>query len=131
MMQAPANPAAPLLDVEHLTVSFRVDGVWRPVVRDLGFTIAPRETVAVVGESGSGKSVTALSVMRLLPERSSRIEGTIRLAGQDLLGLSEKRMRDIRGGAIGMIFQEPMTSLNPVVPAGRQVAEALIRHRGL
>jgi peptide/nickel transport system ATP-binding protein len=126
MTQAPA-----LLSVEHLTTSFRTAGAWLPVVRDLSFTIAARETVAVVGESGSGKSVTALSIMRLLPERSSRIEGSIRLDERDLLALPEKAMRDIRGGAIGMIFQEPMTSLNPVLTAGRQVAEAVRRHRGL
>jgi peptide/nickel transport system ATP-binding protein len=123
--------AAAMIEVERLTVSFRANGIWQPVVRDLGFSIAPRETVAVVGESGSGKSVTALAIMRLLPERSSRIEGSIRLDGQDLLVLPEKRMRDVRGGAIGMIFQEPMTSLNPVLPIGRQMAEALIRHRRL
>ena len=120
-----------LVSVENLTVSFRGAGGWQPVVRDLSFSIAPRETLAVVGESGSGKSVTALSIMRLLPTRAARIEGAIRLGGEDLLALPEARMRDIRGGAIGMIFQEPMTSLNPVLTAGRQVAEALRRHRAL
>ena len=87
--------------------------------------------MAVVGESGSGKSVTALSIMRLVPENTGRIEGDILLEGQSLPALSEERMRDVRGGRIGMIFQEPMTSLNPVLTVGAQVSEVLIRHRGL
>jgi peptide/nickel transport system ATP-binding protein len=100
-------------------------------VRDLSFTIAPKETVAVVGESGSGKSVTALSIMRLVSEVTGRVEGRIVLDGTDLSKLTEIEMRDIRGGSIGMIFQEPMTSLNPVLTVGFQVAEVLQRHRGM
>jgi peptide/nickel transport system ATP-binding protein len=122
---------APVLAVEGLTVSFRADGAWRPVVEELSFTIAPQETLAVVGESGSGKSVTALSVMRLLPPGQSRIEGRIALDGRALLPLAEHEMRRVRGNEIAMIFQEPMTSLNPVLTVGFQVAEALIYHRGL
>jgi peptide/nickel transport system ATP-binding protein len=125
--------AAPqfVLSIDDLSVSFRSDGVWRPVVESLSFDVGPGETVAVVGESGSGKSVTALSVMRLLPGANSKVEGVIRLDGRDILKLSEKRMRDVRGGAASMIFQEPMTSLNPVLTIGFQIAEALIYHRAL
>ncbi|MFT4726249.1 MAG: peptide/nickel transport system ATP-binding protein [Granulosicoccus sp.] len=122
---------SPILKVSGLTTSFRVDGQWMPVVRDLSFQIQPGETVAVVGESGSGKSVTALSIMRLVTEATGRIEGRIELDGTSLLDLSESDMRDVRGGSIGMIFQEPMTSLNPVLTVGFQVAEVLQRHRGM
>ncbi|WP_206932788.1 dipeptide ABC transporter ATP-binding protein [Roseococcus thiosulfatophilus] len=121
----------PVLAIENLTVSFRADGEWRPVVQDLSFTVGERETLAVVGESGSGKSVTALSVMRLLPPAQSRVEGRIALDGRDLPPLPEHEMRRVRGNEIAMIFQEPMTSLNPVLTVGFQVAEALIYHRGL
>ena len=121
----------PVISLRNLTTSFRVDGKWVPVVKNVSFDIAERETVAVVGESGSGKSVTALSIMRLVPENTGRIEGDILLEGQSLPALSEERMRDVRGGRIGMIFQEPMTSLNPVLTVGAQVSEVLIRHRGL
>ncbi|WP_245509546.1 ABC transporter ATP-binding protein [Bradyrhizobium vignae] len=108
-----------------------LDRRWIPVVRDVSFDIAPRETVAIVGESGSGKSVTALSIMRLIPQEVGRVEGRIMLAGRDLLGLPEASMKDIRGNDVAMIFQEPMTSLNPVLTIGFQIAEALIQHRGL
>jgi peptide/nickel transport system ATP-binding protein len=121
----------PVLSLRDLSVSFRSDGVWRPVVEGLSFDVGPHETVAVVGESGSGKSVTALSVMRLLPQANSKIEGVIRLDGRDILKLSEKEMRRVRGDVASMIFQEPMTSLNPVLTIGFQIAEALICHRQL
>jgi peptide/nickel transport system ATP-binding protein len=91
----------------------------------------PKETVAIVGESGSGKSVTALSIMRLISQNAGRTEGSIHLNGRELLSLSEKTMRDIRGNEVAMVFQEPMTSLNPVLTIGFQIAEALIFHRGL
>lgn len=97
----------------------------------MSFDIAPKETLAVVGESGSGKSVTALSIMRLTPQGSSKIEGSIKLAGQELLTLPEPQMRRIRGNDVAMIFQEPMTSLNPVLTIGFQIAEALILHRNM
>ena len=96
----------PVLSLRDLSVSFRSDGVWRPVVEGLSFDVGPHETVAVVGESGSGKSVTALSVMRLLPQANSRVEGVIRLEGRDILNLSEKQMREVRGDVVSMIFQE-------------------------
>ena len=129
-MSAPAE-AAPILDVAGLGVAFRTEGGWRQVVRQVGFTVAPRETVAIVGESGSGKSVTALAIMGLLPEETARAEGRVLLEGRDLLRLPEAEMRRVRGNAAAMIFQEPMTSLNPVMTAGRQVAEALVTHRAL
>jgi peptide/nickel transport system ATP-binding protein len=119
-----------ILRVEGLTTSFRIEGGWQAAVRNLSFAVSPRETLAIVGESGSGKSVTALSIMRLLPKANSRAEGTIQFDGKDLLRLSEDDMRRVRGNAISMIFQEPMTSLNPVLTVGFQIAEALIYHRG-
>ena len=121
---------SPVLSVRDLAVSFRLDRTWQSAVSDLSFDIAAGETVAIVGESGSGKSVTALSVMRLLPV-NARIEGNIALADHQLLTLREEDMRRVRGNEISMIFQEPMTSLNPVLTIGFQIAEALIYHRGL
>ncbi|WP_288431384.1 ABC transporter ATP-binding protein [uncultured Agrobacterium sp.] len=118
-----------ILTVENLTTSFRRNGVWTPVVNDVSFSVDAGETVAIVGESGSGKSVTAMSIMRLLPEKNSRVSGSIKLDGRELLTLPEKDMQDIRGNQIAMIFQEPMTSLNPVMTVGRQIAEAMRRHR--
>ena len=121
----------PVLAVRNLTTSFRVDEVWTTVVNGISFEIGPRETVAIVGESGSGKSVTALSIMGLLPAANSRVAGEIMLEGRDLLKLPEGEMRKVRGNRISMIFQEPMTSLNPVLTLGFQIAEALIYHRNL
>ena len=130
-MNLESPSAAAVLSVRDLTTSFRVDGVWRPVVRGLSFDVQPRETVAIVGESGSGKSVTALSIMRLVPEVNGRIEGQVFLDGRDCIGLTEGEMRAVRGNEISMIFQEPMTSLNPVLTIGFQIAETLRYHRGL
>ncbi|MCJ2058640.1 ABC transporter ATP-binding protein [Methylobacterium sp. J-048] len=121
----------PILSVRDLTAAFRSDGRWREVVHGVAFDIGPRETVALVGESGSGKSVSALSIMRLLARDASRIGGSVRFEGRELLTASEAEMRRVRGDSIAMIFQEPMTSLNPVLTIGFQIAEALIRHRGL
>lgn len=118
-----------ILTVENLTTSFRRNGIWTPVVNDVSFTVNAGETVAIVGESGSGKSVTAMSIMRLLPEKTSRVSGSVKLGDRELLTLSEKDMQDVRGNQIAMIFQEPMTSLNPVMTVGRQIAEAMRRHR--
>src|SRR5438876_6668791 len=123
--------SAPVLAVRNLTTAFRVDGEWITVVKGISFEIGQRETVAIVGESGSGKSVTALSIMGLLPAANSRATGEILLEGRDLLKLPENQMRHVRGNLISMIFQEPMTSLNPVLTLGFQIAEALIYHRGL
>ena len=121
----------PILSVSNLVTSFRVEGQWKPVVKGVSFDIAPKETVALVGESGSGKSVTALSTMRLTPAGNSRVEGSVKLAGRELLTLPNSEMRKIRGDEMAMIFQEPMTSLNPVLTIGFQIAESLILHRGL
>jgi len=128
---APA-PAVPLLDVEDLrTWFFTRDGVVR-AVDGVSFSVMPGETLAIVGESGCGKSVTALSVLRLIPSPPGRIvSGAIRFAGRDLLGLSDAEMRDVRGNQISMIFQEPMSSLNPVMTIGRQIGEILGLHQGL
>jgi peptide/nickel transport system ATP-binding protein len=135
LLAQPAGSAdrapAPILSVEGLTASFRGDGVWKPVVRDVSFRIQANETVAVVGESGSGKSVTALSIMRLLSGINSRVEGRVLLDGRDLLALPDDAMRMVRGADIAMIFQEPMTSLNPVLTVGFQIAEALRYHRNV
>jgi peptide/nickel transport system ATP-binding protein len=121
----------PILSVSNLVASFRVEGRWRSVVKGISFEIAPKETVAVVGESGSGKSVTALSIMQLTPTNSSKIEGSIKLNGKELLTPPGADMRRIRGNDVAMIFQEPMTSLNPVLTIGFQIAEPLMLHRGL
>jgi peptide/nickel transport system ATP-binding protein len=122
---------APVLAVRNLTTAFRVEGVWNTVVKGVSFEIGRRETVAIVGESGSGKSVTALSIMGLLPAANSRVTGEILLDGRELLTLPESEMRNVRGNRISMIFQEPMTSLNPVLTLGFQIAEALVYHRSL
>ncbi len=121
----------PVLSVQNLTTSFNVDGEWKPVVRDVSFSVAPGETVAIVGESGSGKSVTSLSIMRLLQEGTSRIDGKILLGGRDLLSLPEHEMRKVRGNDVSMIFQEPMTSLNPLFTIGDQISEALLCHKDM
>ena len=121
----------PVLSVRDLTTSFKVGDEWRSVVKGVSFDVAPRETVAIVGESGSGKSVTSLSIMRLLPQNASRIEGSIKLNGRELLTLEAEEMRKVRGNEIAMIFQEPMTSLNPIFPIGKQIAEAITCHRNV
>jgi peptide/nickel transport system ATP-binding protein len=121
----------PLLEVENLQTHFRTpDGVNR-AVDGVSFSVAEGETLAIVGESGCGKSVTASSILRLIPEPPGRIAGAIRFQGKDLLKLDEAAMRDIRGNDISMIFQEPMTSLNPVLSIGRQLGETLRLHEGL
>ncbi|MBL8697419.1 MAG: ABC transporter ATP-binding protein [Alphaproteobacteria bacterium] len=127
-----SKPEPPVLEIEDLTVEFRIAGRWWPAVRDLGFALARNETLALVGESGCGKSITALSIMGLVPRPQGRLaRGRIRLEGQDLVGLDEPALEKIRGNRLAMIFQEPMTSLNPVLTVGFQVAEALSIHRGL
>ena len=121
----------PVLRVQNLTTSFLGEDGWRPVVKNISFDVGAGETVALVGESGSGKSVTSLSVMRLLQPDTSRIEGNILLAGKDILQLSEQEMQKIRGNDVAMIFQEPMTSLNPLYTVGDQICEALLCHRNM
>ena len=120
-----------LLEVENLQTHFGTpDGVVR-AVEGVSFQIDAGETLGIVGESGCGKSVTSMSILRLIPEPPGKIAGAIRFEGRDLLELSEPEMRDIRGNAISMIFQEPMTSLNPVLTVGRQIGETLRLHQGL
>ena len=120
--------SAPLLQAEGVTVRF--DACERPfdVVRDVSFTLHPGRTLCLVGESGCGKSMTALSLLRLIPEPGRLAAGRILFEGRDLAELSESAMERVRGRDIGMIFQEPMTSLNPVIRVGEQVAEPLMRH---
>jgi oligopeptide/dipeptide ABC transporter ATP-binding protein len=118
----------PLLVVDDLTLAIAE----RPVVENLSFALMPGEMLGLVGESGCGKTVTALSITRLLPEPPARVEGgRILFEGRDLLALDAAGLRRIRGGRIGMIFQEPMTSLNPVFTVGDQIAEAVLLHRAV
>ncbi len=120
-----------LLEVTDLQTHFRtMDGVNR-AVDGVSFSVRAGETLAVVGESGCGKSVTAMSILRLIPEPPGKIAGSIRFQGRELLDLSDREMRAIRGNEISMIFQEPMTSLNPVLSNGRQIGETLRLHQGL
>ena len=121
-----------LLDVTELRTSFYTDRGVVPAVDGICFSITPGETLGIVGESGCGKSVTALSIMRLVSQPPGKIEsGKILLHGKDLLTLSEKEMQEIRGNTMSMIFQDPMTSLNPVFTVGDQIAEAVLLHRKL
>ena len=123
--------STPVLEVDELVTEFSTENGVIRAVDGVSLSIEAGKTLGVVGESGSGKSVTALSVMRLIPVPPGRIaSGTIRYRGQDLLGLSEGKMREIRGNNVSMIFQEPMTSLNPVYTVGDQVAEAVRLHQG-
>ena len=121
-----------LLSVKNLTVEFTTrDGI-APVIDDLSFDLAPGETLSLVGESGCGKSMTALAIMGLIPSPPGRVaSGSISLAGENLLQAGDTRMRAVRGNDISMVFQEPMTSLNPVFTVGEQISETLRRHQGL
>ena len=116
----------PLLEIKKLNIAFP----GHHAVRDLNLTLQAKETLALVGESGCGKSATALALMRLLPP-TAQVEGELRFGGQDLLALSPREMRALRGNAISMIFQEPMTSLNPVLSLGQQLIEVLRVHESL
>src|SRR3954452_8582191 len=122
----------PLLEIRELNVAFETNrGLIRPV-RDSSLTIYPGQTVAVVGESGCGKSVTAMSILRLIPSPPGKVlGGQVLFKGRDLLKLSESEMRRVRGKEIAMIFQEPMTSLNPVYTVGDQIVEAVKLHQGV
>ncbi len=120
----------PLLKVENLKIDFKTENTIIEAVRGISFNIAPGQTVGLVGESGSGKSVTSLAIMRLIANPPGKITGgSISYRGQDLLKLSEKKMREVRGCKISMIFQEPMTSLNPVFTIGDQISEVLMLHK--
>lgn len=124
--------AAPLLTVTDLRLIFQGDrGGITEAVSGVSFSLMPARTLGIVGESGSGKSVTALSIMRLLPKTGARVSGSVVFEGRELTTLSERQMQDLRGNRLAMIFQEPMTSLNPSLTLGNQIGEALTRHRGL
>jgi oligopeptide/dipeptide ABC transporter ATP-binding protein len=124
--------ADPLLSIDDLTVQFRTDRGWSTAVEKVSFDIADGESIGLVGESGSGKSVTALSILRLHPRAVTRFpSGSIRYAGRDLLGANERDLRAMRGRDIAMVFQDPMSSLNPVLTICDQICEPLRLHQGL
>jgi oligopeptide/dipeptide ABC transporter ATP-binding protein len=128
---SPEFSPPPLLAVRGLRVNFATPtGASVRAVAGVSFELQPGETLGLVGESGCGKTVTALSILRLLP-RTARLAGEVRFAGEDLIASPESRLQEIRGDRIAMVFQEPMTALNPVFTIGEQVAEVLRRHRGL
>jgi oligopeptide/dipeptide ABC transporter ATP-binding protein len=118
-----------LLQVERLTVEFPFGGSYRPVVREASLAVERGEFVGLAGESGSGKTLTALAILRLVPAPGRIAGGRVLLDGQDLLGLPPAALRAVRGGRIGMVFQEPTTALNPVLSVGAQISEALRAHR--
>ena len=120
-----------LLDVEHLRVGFRTEDGVVQAVDDVSFQLRSGEVLAIVGESGSGKSVSALTLMGLTPRVNAMFEGTATLEGQDLLNASDDELRRIRGEEIAMIFQDPMTSLNPVQRIGAQIVEQIQAHRDM
>ncbi|KDN16306.1 ABC transporter ATP-binding protein [Amycolatopsis rifamycinica] len=121
-----------LLEVRDLTVQFVRRGEQSfTAVDNVSFDVEPGQTVGLVGESGCGKSVTSLAIMRLLAKRGNKVSGSVRFEGTDLLKLSDRDMRDRRGRDLGMVFQDPLSSLNPVIPIGLQITEVLERHRGM
>jgi len=120
--------ATPLLEVRNLKVSFRTEDGTVRAVNDISFSVSPGETLGIVGESGSGKSVSMMSVLRLIIDPNARFEGEVLYKGQNLMGLTQDQMRHIRGSEIAMIFQDPMTSLNPVYQVGWQISEQIRTH---
>jgi peptide/nickel transport system ATP-binding protein len=128
---APSRAGEPLLEIQDLNVQFVTSHGTVRAVEGLSYEVHPGEMVAIVGESGSGKSVSALAVMQLLPAGTARTKGSVRFGGRELLGLTDEEMRKIRGRDIAMIFQEPMTSLNPVLKIGLQITEPLTIHLGM
>ena len=126
MTGATRSSARPVLAVERLRTEFSTKAGLAVAVDDVSFELREAETLAIVGESGSGKSVTALSILGLLPPVTARVAGgTVRFGGRDLLSLDRSQLQDVRGAQIAMIFQDPMTSLNPVLTIGRQLTEAV------
>lgn len=128
--QAAPSERGPVLEVTDLNVDFGVDGYWVPAARHVSYSIAAGEVLAIVGESGSGKSVSSMSLLGLLP-KNSRVSGSAKLAGRELIGMKPRDMQEIRGNQISMIFQEPMTALNPVLTVGFQIVETLRQHFGM
>ena len=118
-----------LLEVEHLSVHIPSTAGTVQAVRDVSFAVAPGEVLALVGESGCGKSILCKSVMKLLPKRASIVSGTIRADGRDITRCSEREMRKLRGTLFSMVFQDPLTALNPTIPIGKQIAEAVTIHQ--
>ncbi len=125
-----AGGAAPLAEIRDLRVRFVSREASVHAVNGVSFTVNPSEVLCILGESGSGKSVTLRALMRLLPPRRTRIEGVVRVCGEDVLALPQHRLRDLRGGLVSMIFQEPMTALDPVYTIGQQIGEIVRRHTG-
>ena len=123
--------AKTVLEVRNLVTTFRIDKKEYEVIRDISFDIHEKETVCMVGESGCGKSVTTLCIMDLLPGNGRVVSGSIKLNGQELTALSKKERSALRGKQMGMIFQEPMTALNPLLTIGRQMTEGLMLHQGM
>ncbi|MCX7274181.1 MAG: ABC transporter ATP-binding protein [Burkholderiales bacterium] len=129
-MGLPAPGEPPLLSVENLSIHFQSAQGEVQATRDIGFSLQPGERVGIVGESGCGKTITGLSILGLLPAQSSRVTGRIVFEGRNLLEATPREMRAVRGARIGMIFQEPMSALDPVFTVGEQIAETLRAHRG-
>ncbi len=129
-MDIAVAPSAPLLEVEGLKVAFDLPDGPRTVVAGVAYSIPPGRTLGVVGESGCGKSMTALALMGLVPQ-PGRVSGSIRFEGRELVGQGRAAWRAMRGDRMAMVFQEPMTALNPVMPVGRQIAEALVLHEAI
>src|SRR3712207_2960971 len=127
---APGAGQDPVLEVDDLSVRFTRRGeAGTQAVDGVSFSVAPGETVGLVGESGCGKSVTSLAVMGLLPRRGVQVGGSVRLDGQELIGAGDRTLRALRGADMAMVFQDPLSSLNPTVPIGTQVTEVLLEHR--
>jgi peptide/nickel transport system ATP-binding protein len=129
----PALPpvAGPECEVSGLTIAYRTEGAWLRAVRDVSFEVATGQTLAVVGETGSGKSSAAQAIMRLLPAAGRIMDGTVRVRGADVLSLSDRQLREVRGKLVGYVPQQPAAAFNPVMTIGRQVAEALVIHEGI
>ncbi|MGN0592728.1 MAG: ABC transporter ATP-binding protein [Ruminococcus sp.] len=119
----------PLLSLDHLSISFDTPKGEVQAVRDVSLSVQPGEILAIVGESGCGKTVTIQSVMKLLPKSARTKSGRILLDGEDITDYKEKQMRDIRGNVVSMVFQDPMTTLNPTIPIGKQITEAIRKHK--
>ncbi len=122
------NGVSALAEIDDLNVRFVTREATVHAVKGVSFTVQPGEVLCILGESGSGKSVTLRALMRLLPPRRTRIEGSIRVAGQDVLAMRPRALRDLRGGLVSMVFQEPMTALDPVYTIGQQISETVRRH---
>jgi len=126
-----SDDPTPALEVSDLSIGFENDDGLVRVIEDINFSLQRGKTLSLVGESGCGKSLTALGLLQLLPPFGKILSGSVKLHGRELMGLSDREMQDVRGGDISMIFQEPMSALNPVFKIGKQIAEALILHRNM